>query len=351
MNLIIPIAGKSSRYPNVKPKWMLAHPNGNFMAIQSILGLDLTKFTKIVFVYLKNHEELYNFKKGFIKELNSIGIINYELCELQYETKDVTETVTEAIRLLNIKGGIFIKDADSFFTCSDITQGNFVCYTNLKNSTTTNPAGSSYVTIDENNTITNIVEKQIISADLCVGGYAFDDADRFVQIANTLQKENERYISDIIYFDMLYNKTIFRAIEITDLEDWGTLTDWINYKKRFATLFLDIDGVIVEHSSIHFPPYIGESRPITNNVEYIKSLNSSVEIVLTTSRPEEYRMITEKQLDLLGIKYKYLIMGLQSNKRIVINDYSSTNVYPNCSAINLKRNDNNLKNLLNSLLE
>jgi hypothetical protein len=350
MNLIIPIAGKSSRYPNVKPKWMLAHPSGNFMAIQSILGLDLTKFTRIIFVYLKNHETLYNFKAGFIKELDSIGITNYELCELQSETKDVTETITEAIRLLNIKGGIFIKDADSFFTCSDITEGNFVCYSNLKNSTISNPVGSSYVTIDENNIITNIVEKQIISSDLCVGGYAFDDASRFVQIANTLRKENERYISDIIYFDMLYNKTIFRAIEITDLSDWGTLADWINYKKKFATLFLDIDGVIVKHSSIHFPPYIGDSEPLTKNLEYIKSLDNSIEIVFTTSRPEEYRTVTEKQLNDLGLKYKYLIMGLQSNKRIIVNDYSSTNIYPNCIAINLERNYDNLESLLSSSL-
>ena len=50
MNLIVPIAGKSSRYPNVKPKWMLEHPNGKFMAIQSIAGLDLLKFNRIIFM-------------------------------------------------------------------------------------------------------------------------------------------------------------------------------------------------------------------------------------------------------------------------------------------------------------
>ena len=26
MNLIIPMAGKSSRFPNMRPKWMLTHP-------------------------------------------------------------------------------------------------------------------------------------------------------------------------------------------------------------------------------------------------------------------------------------------------------------------------------------
>ena len=351
MNLIVPIAGKSSRYPNVKPKWMLAHPNGKFMAIQSIAGLDLLKFNRIIFVYLKQHEELYKFKEGFINELASLNITNYDLCELENQTKDVTETITQAITKLNLTGSLFIKDSDSYFTCMPTLSGNFICYTNLKNSSTSNPAGSSYITLDENNVITNIVEKQIISSDICVGGYVFDDCNRFLDIANKLKSNTERYVSDIVYFDMLYNQTIFRGIEITELEDWGTLTDWINYKKKFATMFLDIDGVLVKHSSIHFPPYIGTSSAIDKNVNYIKSLDpDKIEIILTTSRPESYREITEKQIHHLGIQYKQLIMGLQSNKRIVINDYSSTNVYPNCTAINLKRNNDDLENLLNSSL-
>jgi len=351
MNLIVPIAGKSSRYPNVKPKWMLAHPNGKFMAIQAIAGLDLSKFNRIVFVYLKQHEELYSFKEGFINELQSLNITNYDLCELEEQTKDVTETITQAITKLNLTGALFIKDSDSYFTCMPTLSGNFICYTNLKNSSTSNPAGSSYITLDENNVITNIVEKQIISSNICVGGYVFDDCNRFLDIANKLNSNTERYVSDIVYFDMLYNQTIFRGIEISDLEDWGTLTDWINYKKKFATLFLDIDGVLVKHSSIHFPPYIGTSAAIDKNVNYIKSLDpNKVEIILTTSRSEKYRQITEKQIQQLGIQYKQLIMGLQSNKRIIINDYSSTNIYPNCTAINLERNNDNLESLLKSSL-
>jgi hypothetical protein len=351
MNLIIPIAGKSNRYPDVKPKWMLAHPNGKFMAIQAISGLDLSKFNRIIFAYLRQHEEQYHFKHGFINELESLNIKNYELCELEHQTKDVTETITNAIKLLNITGAIFIKDSDSYFKCDYINAGNFICYTNLKNNNIGNPAGSSYITIDENNMITNIVEKQIISPNVCVGGYMFDSAERFIKIANMLQSETERYISDVIYFDMLYNKTIFRGIEIINLEDWGTLNDWINYKKKFATIFLDIDGVIVKHSSTHFPPYIGTSDPINKNLDFIKSLNDTVEIILTTSRPEHYRDITEKQLNELGLKYKYLIMGLQSNKRIIVNDYSDTNIYPNCSAINLKRDSDDLKSLLSNSLK
>ena len=36
--LIIPAAGKSSRYPNMKPKWLLSHPTGKLM-IEKVLEL------------------------------------------------------------------------------------------------------------------------------------------------------------------------------------------------------------------------------------------------------------------------------------------------------------------------
>lgn len=351
MNLIVPISGKSSRYPNVKPKWMLGHPNGKFMAIQAISGFNLKQFDKVVFVYLDSHEEEYKFKKGFIQELEELGIDNFELCSLQEPTKDVTETVTLAIKKLNITGPILIKDSDSFFSCKDVPKGNFVFYSNLKNTRCKNPAGSSYITLDENNVITNIVEKHIISPNICVGGYLFESSEEFLEVAEKLKTETERYISDVIYFYILYKKGIFRGIEIKDLEDWGTLEDWKEYRSKFATLFLDIDGVIVEHSSLHFPPYLGESKPLQKNVDYIKSLDKEkVEIVFTTSRPEKYRDITEKQLADLGLQYKQLVMGLSSNKRIIVNDYNNINQYPNCSSINLKRNKEELQELLGTLL-
>ena len=44
--LIIPCAGRSSRYPNLRPKWLLTHPDGDLMLEKvvdalTINGLDL----------------------------------------------------------------------------------------------------------------------------------------------------------------------------------------------------------------------------------------------------------------------------------------------------------------------
>ena len=45
MNVILPVAGKSSRFPNVRPKWLLTNPNGNLMVVDSIIGLGLKDIT------------------------------------------------------------------------------------------------------------------------------------------------------------------------------------------------------------------------------------------------------------------------------------------------------------------
>ena len=76
-NLIIPMAGKSTRFPNMRPKWMLTHPMTNrFMAIESILGLNLDFFDNIYYVCLEEHEKKYSFLDGFVSELNDIDIEN-----------------------------------------------------------------------------------------------------------------------------------------------------------------------------------------------------------------------------------------------------------------------------------
>ena len=76
-NLIVPMAGKSSRFPGLRPKWMLTHPKSNrFMVTEAISGLNLDLFDKIFFVCLKSHQEKYSFKKGFLEDIKSLSIQN-----------------------------------------------------------------------------------------------------------------------------------------------------------------------------------------------------------------------------------------------------------------------------------
>jgi hypothetical protein len=351
MNLIIPMAGKSSRFPNLRPKWMLTHPSGKFMAIESILGLNLSQFDQIYFVCLAEHEEQYQFLKGFKEELEELELLNKtEFVILSEATKDQPETVKQAIEQANIVGPIVIKDSDNFFKVS-LQKGNSVCFADLNSSGLVKPKNKSYLHKDENGKVSNIVEKQVISPYFCVGAYSFESADVFCHYLDRLPKIGERYISNII-FEMLLDNKLFDGIEVDNYIDWGTIEDWDRFKRTFATLFVDIDGTLVINSSSHFPPYIGNTDGIDMNIEIIRTLHQSgkFQIILTTSRPERYRTTTIKQLKKLNVPFNHLLMGLFHSKRIIINDYSKSNPFKSCDAINLKRNTPELKEILRDSL-
>ncbi|MBL1209497.1 hypothetical protein [Geminocystis sp. GBBB08] len=350
-NLIMPMAGKSSRFPNLRPKWMLTHPSGKFMAIEAIRGLNLDDFEKIYFVCLSEQEERYQFLKGFHEELEDLKLLNKsQFIFLDKETRDQPETVYNAIKQGNITGPIFIKDSDNFFRAK-CQEGNFVCFANLNNCGLIKPKNKSYIIIDPNGSISNIVEKQVISPYFCVGGYGFESAQVFLAAVDAINFDVERYISNTI-FQQILKGSLFIGQEVSDYRDWGTLEDWDRFKRTYATLFVDIDGTLVENSSSHFPPYIGNTSAISANIQILQTLYQSgkFQIILTTSRPEKYRTMTIEQMKKLAMPFDHLIMGLFHGKRIIVNDYSRSNPYKSCDAINLKRNSDELKEILKESL-
>lgn len=351
MILIVPMAGKSSRFPNMKPKWMLTHPSGRFMVIESIRGLNLIDFKKIIFVCLKEHEDLHGFTKGFKEELDGLNLLDKsEILYLDQTTKHQSETVAKAIEAYNIKESIFVKDSDNYFTI-EYTGNNTVCYSDLNSCGLIKPKNKSYISVDEHGLINNIVEKQVISSSFCVGGYGFESAKEFMVYLNKIESEQEVYLSNVI-FEMILDDKRFSSTAVNSYKDWGTLEDWDRFKRSYAALFLDIDGTLVKNSSAHFPPYIGNTPALDENIDIIKKLYASgkFQVILTTSRPEKYRQETIDQMSREQIPFDHLIMGLYHAKRIIINDYSKSNPYKSCDAINLKRDSNDLKEILRESL-
>lgn len=345
------MAGKSTRYPNMRPKWLLTHPSGRFMAIEAIQALPLEGFARILFVTLAEHERNHSFLRGFREELDLQGLKpKAEILLLSSPTRDQPETVRQAITEARIDGQIFVKDSDNSFE-ADIPVGNAVCYADLHECGTLAPANKSYLTYDENGLLSNIVEKRVISPYFCVGGYSFSSAAAFTETVDRMILDHERYLSHVI-LQMLLQDIPFVAQKVARYKDWGTADDWIRYTRTYATLFVDIDGTLVRNSSSHFPPYIGNTPPLEKNVQVLRDLHATgrVQIILTSSRPERHRQTTLDQLKREGIPFDQLLLNLHHAQRVVVNDYSSSNPYPTCGAINLRRDSDELQELLQQLL-
>jgi hypothetical protein len=348
-NLLIPICGKSTRFPNMRPKWMLTHPNGDFMVVNAILGLNLECFDNIYFVALKEHEKQYKFSKGLLENLKKYNLHKKTtITLLENPTDSQPHTIFQGIKKNKIEGFLFIKDCDNYFEYQIKDDENQISYCSLDTFDSINPTNKSYIQLDKLSIVENIIEKKIISTTFCSGGYGFKSAKDFCNTFEKLQKlNNNLYTSDIIY-DMMLENVIFYGNRSKNYSDFGTVEDWNKYKSKFKTLFIDLDGTLVENSSQYLTPKVGESNPLQKNIDFLNKLstNENTYIIITTSRPEKFRKVTVKELKQKKIPYNVLIMGLPHCQRIVINDFGPTNPFPSASSINLVRNTETLENYL-----
>ena len=328
---------------------MLSHPMTNrLMVTEAISGLNLDFFDNIYFLCLQEHEDKYSFMKGFVAELDDAGLrAKSNVVLLPEQTDSQSETVYTFLSGYELDGFIFIKDSDGFYRC-DVEERNQVAYFDLNDMDDINARTKSYVDLDVNDVVTNIVEKKVISSTFSSGGYGFADAKEFCKTFEKLQDmDGECYISHII-FEMMLSGSTFYGTKTTDFKDWGTLDAWNKYKSQYKCLFVDIDGTLITNSSHHFPPYTGSGEPIEDNIDLLAELHEQgkAKIILTTSRPERLRQLTIQELQTKGIPFDDLVMGLPHCQRIVINDFARSNPYPSCSAINIPRNENNLTEFL-----
>ena len=74
-NLILPVAGSSSRFPNMMPKYLLKDPSGNFMLTKSIEGISPDCFDQVIIVALQEHEKKYNFSN--LQFCNFVNFVNF----------------------------------------------------------------------------------------------------------------------------------------------------------------------------------------------------------------------------------------------------------------------------------
>lgn len=350
MHLILPVSGQSTRYPDLRPKWMLNHPNGNLMLAESFRDWDLGNVESIMVICLRQHEDEYDITGMMQKQFAKLGLQNLLQIVVIEQSNNQPHSVYQGIQAKGLTGPIFIKDSDNYFSHIP-TPGNTVCYAPLEDNIRGNAANKSYIQMNETGAILNIVEKRIISNTFCCGGYGFADASEFSSTFEKLIDTPDLYISHIIY-QMILDNDSFYGSEVSNYTDWGTLDDWNAYRSLFQTLLVDIDGVLVQSSAEYYKPFWGETDAIEENVSIINQIYDSGlgEIILLTSRSEEVAEVTRQQLERINIRYHRILFGLLHAKRIIVNDFSKSNPYPSCEAINISRDSNQLADVLQSLI-
>lgn len=359
MKLIVPAAGKSTRFPVGRPKWLLQHPEGVTMLEKSVLGFsDFEDFDEIIIVTTTSHLDGVN-RETITDNLSSLTGLDARFFELTQQTASVVETLTNFLGSLDEDISFVVKDCDNYVATSSkllSEQDNAMVYADLHDFPEVSAPNKSFIELGAGDAIENLVEKRVISGFFSVGVTKFESASSFMagsKLLGVTLSGAEIYISDVVRALMQLGST-FKGIQTTEYEDWGTLDLWRSFTSRYATVFVDIDGVIATNSS-----RISDSRnwtsfsPLEKNLGTLLSLEASgkVTIFFTTSRSELYRATLEKTLAEQGFQAPKLIMGLPHAQRVLINDFSATNPYPSAIAINVERDSDNLESYLHGIIQ
>lgn len=341
--LIIPCAGKSNRFPNMRPKWMLTHPDGELMIEHAIKGLNSDIFDRIIITIVEPHNKQYDAKLVLEQVFGDNKKV--EICLLDDFTKSASETVYLTLEKMNVKGAFVVKDSDNcvLVDVPNPITNSITGYDLNKHPDVSNIPAKSFLLVNEQNIIQDIIEKKVVSNIICLGVYAFKDAQIFIDGYKELLKnkiDGELFISHVISYLLGTNKEVFEYIEAKRYDDWGTLNEWTRVQKDYRSYFVDVDGVLMKNcGKFGAVNWDNNKEIILENMQTIKKLqDKGGQIIITTSRPEKYRKDLEEILAQNGIKPYCIIMGMNHASRVIINDFAPTNPYPSAVAISLPRN-------------
>jgi len=341
--LLVPAAGRSSRYPDLRPKWVLTHPTGKLMIDMVLEAMDYRQFDRTVITVIKKHCEQHHVDV-MLRQIfgNSIDIL-----VLENETSSAAETVFQSIFQAEIEGDVIIKDSDCIVRTTVPNRSNFIVGLSInENSPVDRIQSKSFIVKDDNDVILDIVEKDVVSNVICVGVYAanaqqFVDAYADIRQSDVIQRVGELYVSHVMSYLMLQKKILFHYIEADDFVDWGTLEDWFKECGRHTTYLFDIDGVILRNYGKYGEKNWGNTfEPIMENVRVVKRLSDEGhEIIFMTSRSEEFLGKFRQFLVEQEIRCKTIVTGCFHGKRIIVNDFAPSNPFPSCEAVTIRRND------------
>ena len=217
MEVIVPAAGLSTRFPDMPPKYMLEDVNGKLMIENAIAPyLDLYPITMII---LYTHEFGYRVSNTLSERLGNRRV---KFLILPDQTRGPADTVYQLLKYYEHNDSILIKDCDSYFNHVDIP-GSYMCVQYMPR-IDRRLANKSFCVMEGEN-VKTVVEKSIASRYYNVGGYKFNSAWQYIEAYNEISGDGEQFISGVV------NKSIeqghqFKTVTVTDYVDVGTIDEW-----------------------------------------------------------------------------------------------------------------------------
>jgi len=319
MIVLIPLGGTGERFKQLHYNRPKALVNALGKPILYYL-LDSVKCTKDDIVYIPYNKEYINYHLESVLR-KDYPEINFKFLCLNENTRGAAETINIALKCLDITDcPILSLDGDNFYNIDILSKWK------RKNEVITiqdNTSGIpiySYVEIDKDNNITNIMEKVKVSNYACTGAYGFESYKELLKYTQCIIDKNKRdkdefYISTTIR-EMVNDDNLFKNIVI-DKNQWICLGTPIllrqfcnNYPKvscisnnnkiKQMRICFDLDNTLVS-----FPKITNDYttvEPIQKNIDFLKYLKSfgHIIIIYTARRMKTHNGCVGKILSDIG---------------------------------------------------
>lgn len=341
--LIVPCAGGSSRFPNMRPKWMLYYPDGKLMVEKALEGLDLKEYDQVIFTIVRDHVEKFQAAQ-ILEDIFHFSVSKvFKLCILEDFTSCQAETVYLTLLYNNVTGSFVVKDSDNYICVSMKNKLDCVAGINIETcgKEIARLSAKSFLILNNQGIITDIIEKQIKSEYISVGMYGFRDVelfkDAYLHLKDVSDKKYEIYLSHIIAYLIGTKKSVYTYLEATDYEDWGTLEDWNIVLRKKRTIIINIDGLLFEKNGRYGANNWSQSlKPNESNMKKLREQSEmGAQIILLTSMSEDYINSIEELLKVYGVQVYKIISGCFLSQELLISKKDDAIPYPACDSINI----------------
>ena len=330
-NVIFPMAGESSRFNyNFKPFLQISDTTFIELAYLHFKKYE-SRIHKVYFVITESQEKQFNVNHK-LKNL----FHTFELIILNQKTSGPYLTIQSAIKSSHIDKNIpcFICDCDHSINIEPMihfidNHNEYTIIIPVWDITNENSSDWGIVYLNEKNEVIDFSEKKIIHKDYIhkgiIGCYYFKNLNYFTQhhcnnISEHLSQSQEN----------------IQTVQIKEAEFFGDmdrLEKTIQNRKKYSTIFCDIDGTIVFHEK---EPDNLSLNIIDGSIETLhRWKNEGNTIILTTSRSKESDL--KDLLTKNDIPYDKIITNLPSGKRILINDIKY-DIHSTAYSFNIPRN-------------
>lgn len=247
--LIIPCA--DGRKIQGNPLSMARHPAGELLMERVMRGIHPEEYDRIIIAVLQREGQEIHLKDIY-KNQSCENHVVPEFVFLPEITNGPADTVYETIKIAKIYGEMAVKDAVSSIDVELTNAKNFIAGVNLSDwkEDVHDIRRKSFIVLNENDQVLDIVEKQIKSENISVGFYGFHEANDFLfayeRLSDTNYPVKALYVSHIISYLIGYKEKVFHYLPASRFEEWGNEKAWLELQKRFGTYFLDLDMLFWE---------------------------------------------------------------------------------------------------------